>query len=69
MATGIDIGLERAGDRVSPAIQRLTGKEIMRDVWAPFVGTLASGAQTLLHGDPDIGKTYVTPDDGVGFLD
>ncbi len=69
MATGIDIGLERAGDRVPPAVQRLTGKVIMRDVWAPFVGTLASGAQTLLHGDPHIGNTYVTPDDGVGFLD
>ena len=30
---------------------------------------MRSGAQTLLHGDPHIGNTYVTPDDGVGFLD
>jgi aminoglycoside phosphotransferase (APT) family kinase protein len=25
--------------------------------------------QTLLHGDPHIGSTYVLPDDDVGFLD
>ncbi len=69
MATGIDIGLERAGDRLPPPVRQLTGKSIMRDVWAPFIGTLTTGAQTLLHGDPHIGNTYVTPDNGVGFLD
>jgi hypothetical protein len=69
MATGIDIGLERAGDRIPSEVQRLTGKEIMRDVWVPFVGTLAHGGTTLLHGDAHIGNTYVLPDDGVGFLD
>ncbi len=69
MATGIDIGLERAGDRVPPAVQKLTGKDIMRDVWAPFIGTLTQGGQTLLHGDAHIGNTYLTPDDQVGFLD
>ena len=69
MATGIDIGLERAGEGVPPEVQRLSGKEIMRDVWAPFIGTLATGGQTLLHGDPHIGNTYVLPDNGVGFLD
>lgn len=69
MATGIDIGLERAGDIVPPEVRRLTGKEIMRDVWVPYVGTLADGGQTLLHGDAHIGNTYVLPDDDVGFLD
>ena len=69
MAVGIDIGLERAGDGVPPEVQRMAGKEIMRDVWAPFIGTLAHGGQTLLHGDPHIGNTYVLPDNGVGFLD
>ena len=69
MAVGIDIGIERAGDRVPPEVQRMTGKEIMRDVWAPFIGTLAHGGRTLPHGDPHIGNTYVLPDDGVGFLD
>jgi len=69
MATGIDIGLERAGERIPAEARRLTGKEIMRDVWVPFVGTLAHGGQTLLHGDAHIGNTYVRPDDEVGFLD
>ncbi len=69
MATGIDIGLERAGDRVPPAVRELTGRDIMRDVWVPFIGTLLQGGQTLLHGDPHIGNTYLTPDDQVGFLD
>lgn len=69
MATGIDIGLERAADRIPPEVSRLTGKEIMRDIWVPFVGTLAQGGQTLLHGDPHIGNTYVLPNDRVGFLD
>jgi aminoglycoside phosphotransferase (APT) family kinase protein len=61
--------MERAGDLVPPEVQRLTGKEIMRDVWVPFISTLASGGQTLVHGDAHIGNTYVCPDDEVGFLD
>ena len=61
MAVGIDMGLERAGEGVPPEVQRMTGKEIMRDVWAPFIATLAHGGQTLLHGDPHIGNTYVCP--------
>jgi aminoglycoside phosphotransferase (APT) family kinase protein len=69
MAVGIDIGLERAGDGVPPGVQRMTGKDVMRDLWAPFIATLAQGGQTLLHGDPHIGNTYVLPDDRVGFLD
>lgn len=69
MAVGIDIGLERAGDGVPPEVQCMTGKEVMRDAWAPFIGSLAHGGQTLLHGDPHIGNTYVLPDNGVGFLD
>jgi aminoglycoside phosphotransferase (APT) family kinase protein len=30
---------------------------------------LTTSPQTLLHGDPHIGNTYVLPDDEVGFLD
>ncbi len=69
MATGIDIGLERAGTTIPAEVQRLTGKQIVRDIWVPFVGTLATGGQTLVHGDAHIGNTYVLPDDTVGFLD
>ena len=69
MATGIDIGLERVGEHVPPVVRQMTGKEIVRDVWAPFVSTLVHGGQTLLHGDAHIGNTFVRPDDEVGFLD
>jgi Phosphotransferase enzyme family len=69
MARGIDIGLERAGDTIPPEVQHLTGAEIESELWARFIGTLGHGSQTLLHGDPHIGNTYVLPDDGVGFLD
>ena len=69
MARGIDIGIKRAGDTIPPEVQRMTGAQIEDDLWARFIGTLAQGAPTLLHGDPHIGNTYVLPDDGVGFLD
>jgi aminoglycoside phosphotransferase (APT) family kinase protein len=69
MARGIDIGIRRAGETIPPQVQRLTGSAIEDDLWAPYIETLAGGAQTLLHGDPHIGNTYVLPDGGVGFLD
>lgn len=69
MATGIDMGLERAGDAVPDEVRRLTGKQIMVDHWVRFVDTLVSGDQTLLHGDPHIGNTYALPNGGIGFLD
>jgi len=69
MATGIDIGLERVGDSIAAEVRRLDGKQIMRDIWVPFVATLATGGQTLVHGDAHIGNTYVLPDGSVGFLD
>jgi aminoglycoside phosphotransferase (APT) family kinase protein len=69
MAAGIDIGLDRAGETLPADVQRLTGKQVMVDHWVPYVGTVTQGPQTLLHGDPHIGNTYVLPDDEVGFLD
>ena len=47
----------------------LTGEQIEGDLWASFIGTVTTGPQTLLHGDPHIGNTYVLPGDNVGFLD
>ena len=38
-------------------------------MWKPYIRTLTTSPQTLLHGDPHIGNTYVTPDGEVGFLD
>lgn len=69
MARGIDIGMERAGDSIPPEVSALRGSQIEDDLWARFIPTLTQGAPTLLHGDPHIGNSYVTADDGVGFLD
>jgi aminoglycoside phosphotransferase (APT) family kinase protein len=68
MSRGIAIGMERAGDLLPESVRRLSGTEVDGH-WARFVGTLADGPPTLLHGDPHIGNTYVLPDDDVGFLD
>jgi predicted unusual protein kinase regulating ubiquinone biosynthesis (AarF/ABC1/UbiB family) len=51
----------------------MTATELFGDIWARYIRTLAPDVsrapQTLLHGDPHIGNTYVLPDDTVGFLD
>jgi hypothetical protein len=69
MARGIDIGIQRAGGSIPSEVRDMTGAQIEDDLWAPYIGTLGQGGQTLLHGDPHIGNTYVLPDGGVGFLD
>ena len=69
MGAGIAIGLERCADSIPPEVQALTGDQIETDIWFPFVETLLDGPQTLLHGDPHIGNTYMLPNDEVGFLD
>jgi hypothetical protein len=65
----LHIAHERLGDTVPAEIPALTGTELFVDIWARYIGTLTTSPQTLLHGDPHIGNTYVLPDDGVGFLD
>jgi hypothetical protein len=71
----LDIAHERLGDTVPAEITAMSGTELFVDIWARYIGTLtdAQSPQTLLHGDPHIGNTYVLPDDHpgekVGFLD
>ncbi|ODQ87132.1 phosphotransferase [Mycolicibacterium holsaticum] len=65
----LHIAHERLGDTVSAEIPALSGTELFVDIWARYIGTLTSSEQTLLHGDPHIGNTYVLPGDDVGFLD
>ncbi len=65
----LDIAHERLGDTVPAEIPALSGTELFVDIWARYIGTLTTSTQTLLHGDPHIGNTYVLPDDDVGFLD
>lgn len=61
-------GLERGRDSLPEIIRSMTGDEIVA-IWSRYVGTLAQGPLTLLHGDAHIGNTYVLPRGGVGFLD
>ena len=65
----LHIAHERLGETVAAEILALSGTELFVDIWARYIGTLTTSPQTLLHGDPHIGNTYVLPDDEVGFLD
>ncbi len=65
----LDIARERLGTTVSSEVLGLGGTDLFVDIWARYIGTLTTSPQTLLHGDPHIGNTYVLPDDEVGFLD
>jgi len=65
----LEIAYQRLGDSVPAEIPTLTGSELFGDIWARYIRTLTAAPQTLLHGDPHIGNTYVLPDDAVGFLD
>jgi aminoglycoside phosphotransferase (APT) family kinase protein len=65
----LEIARERMGDSVPAEIPAMTGTDLFVDIWARYIHTLTEAPQTLLHGDPHIGNTYVLPDDTVGFLD
>jgi len=65
----LHIAHERVGDTVAPEILALNGTDLFVGIWARYIGTLTRSPQTLLHGDPHIGNTYVLPDNEVGFLD
>lgn len=65
----LHIARERLGESVAAEILALNGEELFIDIWARYIGTLTTSPQTLLHGDPHIGNTYVLPDNDVGFLD
>jgi Phosphotransferase enzyme family len=60
---------ERLGPETPPEVLALSIGELVDDIWKPFIGSLTRAPQTLLHGDPHIGNTYVLPDGEVGFLD
>ncbi len=65
----LEIAYERLGDTVPAEIPTLNGKDLFVDIWARYITTLTQSPQTLLHGDPHIGNTYVLPNDDIGFLD
>ena len=61
--------LERLGDDAPEEVMALTIDQLIESIWKPYIRTLTTSPQTLLHGDPHIGNTYLTPDGEVGFLD
>ncbi len=63
--------LERLGDDAPASVHALTIDHLVEGIWKPFIRTLTAPGvpQTLLHGDPHIGNTYLLPNGDVGFLD
>lgn len=57
-------------DSDAPAeVMSLTIEGLIEDIWKPYIRSLTISPQTLLHGDPHIGNTYLLPSGEVGFLD
>jgi hypothetical protein len=65
----LPVAIEAIGDAATAEIRALTPKSLFIDIWARYIHTLTKSPQTLLHGDPHIGNTYVLLDGRVGFLD
>lgn len=65
----LEVAHQRLGSSVPAEITAMSGADLFGDIWARYIRSLTRGPQTLLHGDPHIGNTYVLPDGAVGFLD
>ncbi|MEU0538304.1 phosphotransferase [Nocardia sp. NPDC005978] len=61
--------LERLGPDAAPEVLELTIGALIDEIWKPYIRTLTTTPQTLLHGDPHIGNTYLLEDGQLGFLD
>ncbi len=68
-AAPLPAALERLGAEAPPVVMSLTIEELIDNIWKPYIRSLTASSQTLLHGDPHIGNTYLLPNDEVGFLD
>ena len=68
MKDGIRAGIERTKRVLPGAVTKLSGEEL-QSLWSRYIGSLTKGPQTLLHGDPHVGNSYILPDGEVGFLD
>ncbi|MBB3750425.1 hypothetical protein FHT44_002886 [Mycolicibacterium sp. BK634] len=61
--------LEQLDASTPPEVLSMSIEQLVEGTWKPYIRTLTTSPQTLLHGDPHIGNTYVTPGGEVGFLD
>jgi hypothetical protein len=68
-AAPLPAALERLGDDAPAQVMSLTIDELIDSIWKPYIRTLTTSPQTLLHGDPHIGNSYLLPSGEVGFLD
>lgn len=68
-AAPLHLAYEAIGEAATPTITALTAETLFNGLWARYIRSLTAAPQTLLHGDPHIGNTYLTPDGAVGFLD
>ena len=68
-AAPLPAALERLGEGAPAEVTSLTIETLIDSIWKPYVATLTTSPQTLLHGDPHIGNTYLLPSGEVGFLD
>jgi hypothetical protein len=68
-AAPLEQAQSRLGDDAPAEVMALTIGALIHDIWEPYIRTLTTSPQTLLHGDPHIGNTYVLPNGEVGFLD
>jgi Phosphotransferase enzyme family len=68
-AAPLPAALERLGDDAPAEVMSLTIDKLIESIWKPYIRTLTTSPQTLLHGDPHIGNTYLLPSGEVGFLD
>lgn len=59
----------RLGDDAPAEVLSLNADQLIESIWKPYIRTLTTTPQTLLHGDPHIGNTYLLADGEVGFLD
>ncbi len=64
----VPLGLSRSSEALAASVRAMSGDAVV-DLWARNVTTLASGPQTLLHGDAHIGNVYTLPGHETGFLD
>ena len=68
-AAPLPAALERLGEDAPAEVTSLTIDKLIESIWKPYIATLTTSPQTLLHGDPHIGNTYLLPSGEVGFLD
>jgi len=68
-AAPLPVALERLGSDAPAEVLSLTMDHLIDDIWKPYIRSLTTAPQTLLHGDPHIGNTYLLPTYEVGFLD